>query len=220
MMMSLFSVFDPVSYFGQVNWVVVLYFFIFFSNMFYLGGVGALFMGFMFSSVDRFFSVLGAPHGSVISTVMVFVFVYIMMENVVGLFPFVFTCTAHPLITLGLGLVGWLMCFLMGWFKNFMFSAAHLVPAGSPLGLSFLLVLIESISHLIRPLTLSIRLAANMMAGHLIIGLISSISKVSFISGVLSVFMQTVMLVLESGVAVVQGLVFSILLTLYTIEYY
>lgn len=74
--------------------------------MFYLGGVGALFMGFVFSSVDRFFRVLGAPHGRVIRTVIAFVFVYIIIENVMGLFPFVFTCTAHPLITLGLGLVG------------------------------------------------------------------------------------------------------------------
>lgn len=108
----------------------------------------------------------------------------------------------------------------MGWFRNFILRAAHLVPAGSPLGLSFLLVLIESISHLIRPLTLSIRLAANIIAGHLIIGLISRISKVGLVRGVLSVFIQTIILVLESGVAVVQGLVFRILLTLYTIEYY
>ncbi|CAL1285002.1 unnamed protein product, partial [Larinioides sclopetarius] len=55
--------------------------------------------------------------------------------------------------------------------KNFKNSAAHLVPEGRPIYLSPLIVIIERISHLIRPFTLSIRLAANIIAGHLIISL-------------------------------------------------
>lgn len=74
---------------------------------------------------------------------------------------------------------------------------AHLVPEGSPLVISPVLVLIERISHLMRPFTLSIRLAANMMAGHLIMGLLSSIRLLGGFSFSISVILQIVLLVLE-----------------------
>jgi len=109
---------------------------------------------------------------------------------------------------------------LIGWFKNFKNRAAHLVPEGSPLYLAPLIVIIEIISHLIRPFTLAIRLAANMMAGHLIISLLSRISILSFFGFINSFLFQRALLVLEFGVSVIQGFVFSILLLLYALEYY
>nr|ABY71749.1 secretory protein [Chilobrachys guangxiensis] len=75
--------------------------------------------------------------------------------------------------------------------------SAHLVPEGAPLILAPFIVLIERVRHLIRPITLSVRLAANMIAGHLIIGLIASIREVSFGVFWVSVFFQGVILVLE-----------------------
>ena len=104
--------------------------------------------------------------------------------------------------------------------KGFKLRAAHLVPEGCPLGLSFVLVLVERVSHLIRPFTLSVRLAANIMAGHLIVGLVSGIAKISVGGFFVSVGLQSMLLVLETGVAIVQGAVFGILLLLYVLEYY
>jgi len=95
-----------------------------------------------------------------------------------------------------------------------------LVPEGSPIGLAPLIVLIERISHLIRPFTLSIRLAANIMAGHLIVGLLRRIRVIGIFGFINSLFLQSILLILEFGVSVIQGFVFRILLLLYALEYY
>lgn len=146
--------------------------------------------------------------------------IYLIIRNLMGLFPFVFTRTAHPKITLGLGLVFWMSFFLIGWIKNFKISAAHLVPEGSPIILAPFIVLIESVRHIIRPFTLSIRLAANIIAGHLIIGLLASIREIRVGGFLGSLALQRILLVLEFAVGVIQGFVFRILLILYALEYY
>nr|YP_009554225.1 ATP synthase F0 subunit 6 [Mesabolivar sp. ITV1036I1]YP_009554251.1 ATP synthase F0 subunit 6 [Mesabolivar sp. ITV1036I3]QBA91981.1 ATP synthase F0 subunit 6 [Mesabolivar sp. ITV1036I1]QBA92007.1 ATP synthase F0 subunit 6 [Mesabolivar sp. ITV1036I3] len=217
--MSLFSVFDPVTLGGQFNWISLVFPFMLVGGFYYYikGGVNIVFVKMVLVMESLFKELGGKSNGKIISFVVVGVMMYLIMSNVFGLFPFIFTHTAHPSFTLGIGMALWLVCVIMGWFKNFSMSSSHLVPEGSPLMLSFLLVIIESISHIIRPFTLSIRLAANMMAGHLIIGLVSGISYSNFFS---SLVLQSMLMVLESGVALVQGIVFSILLLLYTVEYY
>nr|YP_009108128.1 ATP synthase F0 subunit 6 [Araneus ventricosus]AIU45750.1 ATP synthase F0 subunit 6 [Araneus ventricosus] len=220
--MNLFSVFDPSSYFGlSMNWVIVMLLLCLFPLKYYYirGGVQGIFMNFSFY-VKKMFAEVATSSKLAIVFVCTVTFMYLITSNLMGLFPFVFTSTAHPMITMGLGLVFWLSFFLMGWIKNFKHSAAHLVPEGSPIYLSPLMVLIESISHLMRPFTLSIRLAANMMAGHLIISLLASISLMSSIGFSSSILLQSILLILEFGVSVIQGFVFSILLLLYALEYY
>nr|YP_009171752.1 ATP synthase F0 subunit 6 [Tetragnatha nitens]AKG65084.1 ATP synthase F0 subunit 6 [Tetragnatha nitens] len=220
--MSLFSVFDPSSYYGiHLNWMIMLIVILFGCMKFYMlksynQSIGnSIIMGVN----NLFIEIAGSTHLA-ITFIVSSTFFYLVMTNLIGLFPFIFTSTAHPLITLSMGFIFWVSFFMMGWIKNFKSSAAHLVPEGSPLGLAPFMVLIESISHLMRPFTLSIRLAANMMAGHLIISLLSSISLLNFYSFGISVLLQSILLVLELGVAVIQGFVFSILLLLYCLEYY
>nr|YP_010610997.1 ATP synthase F0 subunit 6 [Lycosa grahami]WAQ70319.1 ATP synthase subunit 6 [Lycosa grahami] len=222
MMMNLFSVFDPTSYFGlNLNWVVLLIIFLYFPVKYYILGSGMLNMyKMLFFSVSSVFSEVSFPNYLALNFLCVMTFMYLVLSNFLGLFPFVFTGTAHPVITLGLGLVFWLSFFLMGFICKFKESCAHLVPEGSPFVLSPLMVLIESVSHLIRPFTLSIRLAANMMAGHLIIGLLSSISMIGLFGFVGSLMLQSTLFILEFGVTIIQGFVFSILLLLYALEYY
>nr|YP_009107073.1 ATP synthase F0 subunit 6 [Oxytate striatipes]AIT96921.1 ATP synthase F0 subunit 6 [Oxytate striatipes] len=220
--MNLFSVFDPSSYYGMsLNWFILMLIFLFFPFKYYLMESGIMLMfKVLFMGVSKVFKDVSVPNHLAVNFLCVTTFCYLMMSNLLGLFPFIFTGTAHPMITLGLGLVMWMSFFIMGFMKNFKMSCAHLVPEGSPLMLSPLMVLIESISHIIRPFTLSIRLAANMMAGHLIIGLLSSISLISFFGFFGSLILQNILLILEFGVAVIQGFVFSILLLLYALEYY
>nr|YP_010626558.1 ATP synthase F0 subunit 6 [Cheiracanthium insigne]QHO05156.1 ATP synthase F0 subunit 6 [Cheiracanthium triviale]WBK17746.1 ATP synthase F0 subunit 6 [Cheiracanthium insigne] len=220
--MSLFSVFDPTSYFMlPLNWMIMLFVLIFFPMKYYLieSGFFLMFKS-VFVGVSKVFKDVSMPNYIGLNFVVTMTFLYLVINNLLGLFPFVFTGTAHPVINLGFGVVLWMSFFIMGWTKNFMNSAAHLVPEGAPMMLAPLMVIIESISHLIRPFTLSIRLAANMMAGHLIVGLLSSISTISFLGFSSSLILQNILLVLEFGVAVIQGFVFSILLLLYALEYY
>nr|YP_009333092.1 ATP synthase F0 subunit 6 [Araneus angulatus]AMD83659.1 ATP synthase F0 subunit 6 [Araneus angulatus] len=220
--MNLFSVFDPSSYFMfSLNWVIILLIMCLFPMKYYFfsGSSHSIFNNFSLY-VNKMFSEVGGLNKLAIVFVCVVTFLYLIMSNLMGLFPFVFTSTAHPMITMGVGITFWLSFFLMGWGKNFKYSAAHLVPEGSPIYLSPLMVLIESISHLMRPFTLSIRLAANMMAGHLIISLLASISLISMFSFSMSILLQSILLILEFGVSVIQGFVFSILILLYALEYY
>nr|YP_009058790.1 ATP synthase F0 subunit 6 [Selenops bursarius]AIM52656.1 ATP synthase F0 subunit 6 [Selenops bursarius] len=220
--MSLFSVFDPTSYFGMtMNWIIMILIFVYFPVKYYLMS-GGLFLMFklIYDSISKVFTEVSMPRHIGLNFLSVMVFMYLVVSNLMGLFPFVFTSTAHPMITLGMGLVLWLSFFSMGWIMNFKNSSAHLVPEGSPIILAPLMVLIESISHFIRPFTLSIRLAANMMAGHLIVGLLSSISMIGMFGFLSSLFLQSTLMILEFGVAIIQGFVFSILLLLYATEYY
>lgn len=222
MIMNLFSVFDPTSYFGlSLNWIIILIIFIYIPSKYYfLSSQFFRVFKIVFVQVSKIFDEVSIPNNLAINFLCVITFLYILFSNILGLFPFIYTRTAHPIITIGFGVVFWLSFFLIGWFKNFKKRAAHLVPEGRPIFLSPLIVLIESISHLIRPFTLSIRLAANIIAGHLIIGLLARISLISFYGFFSSILLQNVLLILEFGVAVIQSFVFSILLLLYALEYY
>lgn len=222
MIINLFSVFDPTSYFGlSLNWFIILIVVFTVPGKYYLVNRGFfLIFKSMFVGVRKIFREVSFPNYIALNFVCVITFLYLVLRNLIGLFPFVFTRTAHPYITLGIGLVLWMSFFLIGWRKDFKNRAAHLVPNGSPIILAPLIVLIERVSHLIRPFTLSIRLAANIMAGHLIIGLLSRIRIIRMFRFSVSVIFQSILLILEFGVAIIQGFVFRILLLLYALEYY
>lgn len=96
---------------------------------------------------------------------------------------------------------------------------AHLVPLGTPAVLIPFIVLIEIVRSVIRPLTLSIRLVANIVAGHLLLTLLgSSASRIPFLALVSVVIIIILLCFLESGVRLVQAYVFRALRTLYLRE--
>lgn len=221
-LINLFSVFDPTSYFGvSINWIIVIIIYLLIFSSFYIlyGRYINIFKKFL-GRINIMFKEVADEKYFGIVLVRLSSFVYLIVCNLIGLFPFIFTGTAHIIFTIGIGIVIWIRFFLIGWVKNFRNRAAHLVPEGSPILLSPILVLIESISHLMRPFTLSIRLAANMIAGHLIVGLLSRIRILGVIGLFSSLIFQRLLLLLEFGVAIIQGFVFRILLLLYAVEYY
>nr|ARH54810.1 ATP synthase F0 subunit 6 [Trigonopterus sp. 5 AH-2016] len=145
--------------------------------------------------------------------------IFIMTNNFMGLFPYIFTSSSHLNFSLYLSVPLWLSFIIFGWFKNTIHMLAHLVPQGAPKPLLPFLVIIETISNIIRPGTLAIRLAANMIAGHLLITLLSnSGSSLSLILLNILILAQMMLLILESAVAIIQSYVFSILMTLYSSE--
>lgn len=222
MIISLFSVFDPSSYFGiSFNWIILIIIYIYIPIKYYLFKrrlINVFIIIFVHSR--KIFKEVSIPNNVALNFLSVITFIYLVFRNFLGLFPFIFTGTAHPFITLGFGLVLWLSFFFIGFITNFIKRCAHLVPEGRPLILSPFIVIIERISHLIRPFTLSIRLAANIISGHLIIGLLSRIRLINIFGFSSSLILQRTLLVLEFGVTVIQGFVFRILLLLYALEYY
>jgi len=146
-------------------------------------------------------------------------FLIIIINNTIGLFPYIFTSTRQIVITLTLSITIWLTLIIFGWFTNTNKIFIHLVPQGTPPVLISFIVCIEIIRNLIRPGTLAIRLSANIIAGHLLLTLIGNTgnylsNKLIFI--ILTI--QTILLILEIAVAVIQSYVFTVLRTLYSRE--
>nr|AXS66322.1 ATP synthase F0 subunit 6 [Staphylinoidea sp. 3 KM-2017] len=146
-------------------------------------------------------------------------FSIILFNNFLGLAPYVFTSTSHMVMTLALALPLWMSFMLYGWFNNTTHMLSHLVPQGTPPLLMPFMVCIETISNVIRPGTLAIRLAANMIAGHLLLTLLGNTGpSMGIVIINILLIVQIMLLTLESAVAIIQSYVFAILSTLYSSE--
>jgi len=146
-------------------------------------------------------------------------FLIIILNNVAGLSPYTFTSSRHLSFSIRLALVRWIRYILYRFFIDFNKWLAHLVPVGTPYILIPFIVLIELIRNLIRPLTLSVRLAANLVAGHLLITLVRfPIPSLKWELVRLTITGLILLLILETAVAFIQAYVFSILRTLYLRE--
>nr|AQM39945.1 ATP synthase F0 subunit 6 [Phyllomimus sp. ZJZ-2017] len=143
-------------------------------------------------------------------------FIFILCNNFLGLFPYIFTSSSHMSMTMSLALPLWLSFMMFGWIENTNHMFAHLMPQGTPPTLMPFMVCIESISNLIRPGTLAIRLAANMIAGHLLLTLLGSTGPyLSMLPMNMLILTQIALLCLEAAVSIIQAYVFTILITLY-----
>nr|USH57919.1 ATP synthase F0 subunit 6 [Batocera lineolata] len=146
-------------------------------------------------------------------------FSLIIFNNFLGLFPYIFTSTSHMTLTLSLALPLSLSFMIYGCINNTIHMFAHLVPQGTPPIMMPFMVCIETISNLIRPGTLAIRLSANMIAGHLLMTLLGNTgSTLNLVSINFLIFTQILLLVLETAVSIIQSYVFAILSTLYSSE--
>nr|APL97213.1 ATP synthase F0 subunit 6 [Acanthogammarus victorii] len=146
-------------------------------------------------------------------------FTFIMLSNLFGLVPYVFTGSSQLVFTLSLALPVWLTLVVYGYLNNLSNLMAHLIPQSTPGLLMPFMVLIEVVSNLIRPLTLAVRLMANMVAGHLLIVLLNSIETTSVLVHTLVFPVKQMLLLLELAVAFIQAYVFSVLVTLYAAEF-
>jgi len=153
------------------------------------------------------------------SFILTSLFLIILINNFLGLFPYIFTRTRHLTLTLTLALPLWIRFILFGWIKNTNHIFEHLVPQGTPSILIPFIVIIETIRNLIRPGTLAVRLTANIIAGHLLLTLLGN-NGPSIRHTLLTVLItaQILLLILEAAVAIIQSYVFAILRTLYSRE--
>nr|AEP27627.1 ATP synthase F0 subunit 6 [Brachytemnus porcatus] len=221
-MTNLFSSFNPSTFpILSLNWVSSLLIMILVPHMFWFIPSRINFIwNFIISLMHKEFVILIKPKIKKGSTLIFSsLFIIIMINNFMGLFPYIFTCSSHLNFSLTLSLPLWLSLMILSWSKNTIQMLAHLVPQGAPNTLLPFLVIVETISNLIRPGTLAIRLTANMIAGHLLITLLSNIgSSLTIIPLTFLILVQILLLILESAVAIIQSYVFSILLALYSSE--
>nr|YP_008757612.1 ATP synthase F0 subunit 6 [Lepidocampa weberi]AEV44877.1 ATP synthase F0 subunit 6 [Lepidocampa weberi] len=223
MMTNLFSIFDPTSSTMslQTNWLSIFTGLILIPMNFWLipNRLLMTFKKIFFTLHKEFKTLIGPSFFPGMTIIPISLFTIIMLNNSLGLLPFIFTSTSHLTMTLTMALPLWLSMMIYGWINNTTHMLAHLVPQGTPPALMPFMVMIEMISNFIRPITLSVRLAANMIAGHLLMTLLgnagTNTEKIIMITIILS---QILLLVLETAVAFIQAYVFSILSTLYSSE--
>nr|YP_010586502.1 ATP synthase F0 subunit 6 [Pseudopotamorites peniculus]UZZ44303.1 ATP synthase F0 subunit 6 [Pseudopotamorites peniculus] len=174
----------------------------------------------MFKTLHKEFKTLmGLNYYNGSTYIFVMIFMFIFINNFLGLYPYIFTATSHMAMNLSLALPLWISFMIFGWFNHTQHMFTHLVPQGTPFALMSFMVLIETISNIIRPGTLAVRLMANMIAGHLLITLLSNLysSSGSFLIPMISSIMF-LLLTLEASVTLIQAYVFSILSVLYSNE--
>nr|QNE85574.1 ATP synthase F0 subunit 6 [Botanophila fugax] len=223
MMTNLFSVFDPSSsiFNLSLNWLSTFLGILMIPSMYWLmPSRYHIFWNNILLTLHKEFKTLLGPTSTNGSTfIFVSLFSMILFNNFMGLFPYIFTSTSHLTLTLTLALPLWLCFMLYGWINNTQHMFAHLVPQGTPAVLMPFMVCIETISNIIRPGTLAVRLTANMIAGHLLLTLLGNTGPgMSSILLSVLIFTQIALLVLESAVAMIQSYVFAVLSTLYSSE--
>lgn len=147
-------------------------------------------------------------------------FIFIAINNFIGLFPYIFTASRHMTFRLSLSLSIWIGIIIYRLINFFNDTIAHLTPMGTPPILIPFIVIIESIRIIIRPLTLAIRLTANMIAGHLLLTLLGNSGELisSHFILILIIIRQTTLFILELSVSIIQAYVFSVLMILYRRE--
>nr|YP_010321823.1 ATP synthase F0 subunit 6 [Stenochironomus zhengi]UKO33050.1 ATP synthase F0 subunit 6 [Stenochironomus zhengi] len=223
MMCNLFSIFDPTSTFFNfsLNWFSSIFSILFIPFMFWLmpSRLNIFWNKIFFTLHSEFKMLIGIYSFKGTTFIAISLFTFILMNNFLGLFPYIFTSSSHLSFTLTLALPLWLSFMFFGWMTNTNHMFTHLVPQSTPVLLMPFMVLIESISNIIRPITLSVRLTANMIAGHLLLTLLGNTGNNFLLSFMwILILCQLLLLTLEFAVSIIQAYVFTILSTLYSSE--
>ncbi|YP_009180482.1 ATP synthase F0 subunit 6 (mitochondrion) [Amyelois transitella] len=224
MMTNLFSIFDPsTNLFNlSLNWLSTFLGLLFIPFSFWLiPNRHFIFWKFILNKLHNEFKTLlgNNKYSSSMTFIFISMFSFVLFNNFLGLFPYIFTSTSHLTLSLSLSLPLWLSFMMYGWINNTQHMFMHMIPQGTPGILMPFMVLIETISNIIRPGTLAVRLTANMIAGHLLMTLLSGTGSIlPTILIPLLIIIQILLLILESAVAVIQSYVIAILSTLYSSE--
>nr|UKP88083.1 ATP synthase F0 subunit 6 [Pseudoanthomastus sp. ANT288] len=161
-----------------------------------------------------------ANKGTQYFTFIVTLFTFIAGLNILGLFPYVFSPTAHIVITFGLSLSILIAVTILGITQLHLDFVSIMMPSGAPLMLAPVLVIIETLSYISRAVSLGVRLAANLSAGHLLFAILASfgfviINNGGLVLGLGPILVMIFITLLEIAVALIQAYVFCLLTTIY-----
>lgn len=220
MIRNLFSIFDPHSSIEySFNWLRIFIPLFFFPNLFWLKKSKIFIFFYIINQfiLKEFNNFTKNNYNNIY--VFISILLILLFINFTGLFPYIFTSTRHITISLPLSLSIWLRIILFYWLKITKLSFAHLVPLNTPPALIIFMVLIETIRNIIRPLTLAIRLSANIIAGHLLLCLLGSTGQILRNNLIIFlIFTQILLFTLEIAVSIIQSYVFITLISLYSNE--
>jgi len=149
-------------------------------------------------------------------------FMFVLISNLIGLIPYSFTITSHLIITFSLALMVFIGVNIICVKEHGIHMVSLFLPPGTSLGLALILVPIEFVSYMFKPISLGVRLFANMMAGHTLLKVIAGFAWSMMVSGgllflahLLPLLVLVLLAGLELGVAMIQAYVFTILTCIY-----
>jgi len=150
-------------------------------------------------------------------------FMFVLIANLFGMIPYSFTVTSHIIVTFALAMLVIMTVIVYGFWRNGLHFLRLFVPSGIPIVLMPLVVAIEVISFLSRPISLSVRLFANMLAGHItlkvfagfVVQLVAALGAIGWGLSILPLGMAVALTALEFLVAFLQAYVFTILTCIY-----
>jgi F-type H+-transporting ATPase subunit a len=149
-------------------------------------------------------------------------FMFIMISNFIGIVPYTFTVSSHLIVTVALALVVFFTVLIYGLYKNGLKFFKIFVPSGVPIAILPLVMFIEVLSFFLRPVSHSVRLFANMLAGHIalkvfasFIGMLGAVGILGWAGAVLPLGLTMALTALELLVAFLQAYVFAILTCIY-----
>jgi len=143
------------------------------------------------------------------------VFMFVLFGNLLGMVPYSFTFTSHIIVTFAMALVVFIAVTILGFVKHGMHFFSFFVPPGVSKVMWPLLIPIEILSYLSRPISLSVRLFANMLAGHTLLKVFAGFVPALGVAGVLPLAFVSALTGLEIVIAFLQAYVFAILTCLY-----
>nr|AXA45243.1 ATP synthase F0 subunit 6 [Lucerapex sp. MNHN IM 2013-19988] len=229
MFMDIFSSFDDNNQVFMslyvLMWIFSLMTIIFFSSFYWVTSPrwASILSTFKDTALSQIFRSRGLHMGGFMN-VIASLFLFLIMMNLSGLIPYIFSPTSHLAVSLSLAAPLWLSLIVSAVTFNLSSTVAGLLPMGAPSPLNPFLVIIETASIMVRPITLSVRLMANMSAGHIVLTLIGNYLTASiFLSPVFSMLMllmiQTLYTIFEFGIGLIQAYIFCLLITLYSDEH-
>jgi F-type H+-transporting ATPase subunit a len=143
-------------------------------------------------------------------------FLFILFGNVLGLMPYGFAFTSHIIVNAALAIFIFLACTIIGFWRHGLHYFSLFAPKGTPWYMLFLLVPIEIMSYCIRPATLSLRLFANMLAGHVLLKVLAGfVIALGILAGWIPLAAVFAIMLLEIMVALIQAYVFALLTCIY-----
>nr|QPN49896.1 ATP synthase F0 subunit 6 [Lycorma delicatula]QPN49974.1 ATP synthase F0 subunit 6 [Lycorma delicatula] len=215
MMTSLFSTFDPMTKLLQSNWIIMMMTTMILPKWYWTKKSRMnMMMKMMEKKLMNEFKLM--THQKEILIMVMSIFMFIMISNMMGLIPYVFTSTSHLVVSMSIALPMWIMITIYSWknFTNEMFK--HMLPKGTPSAISPMMIMIETTGNLIRPISLAVRLTANMIAGHLLMTLLGNTSSIKML--VFTMPIQMTLTAFETAISMIQAYVFATLVTLYSSE--
>ena len=162
------------------------------------------------------------PEGMKFFPLVFSLFMFIMVSNMIGIIPYSFTVASHIIVTASLALLVFFTVLVYGFYKNGLKFFKLFVPSGIPIVILPLVVMIEVISFLSRPISHSVRLFANMLAGHItlkvfasFVTMLGAMGFVGWVGAILPLGLTVALTALELLVAFLQAYVFTILTCIY-----